>query len=366
MQKELQHNFEGAPSHIVDSNAYANPLILDIGHGKPVSEAISAKDKANQKEMDFYQIRVGFGNSETGVASYKKFKEETLQLSKAKGEEAFKSIEAGFSKAEDRAGKLNSDIEGQMSELKKQYPDKSDEILEEMAITQLRYSKENELMAFMDNKENKALLAEDSPAGQEKRTEFNQMSREMRALWPEAYIGDQAAKWGSSGDKEAMKKTFDSMSNAEKMQARVSQDQFKLHWLIEVSGEKDIATRLLKAAKYELRDLDFKKAQMEAVTGSSKGVSDVEQNTAYNHKDENMKANVKAYTSQEFPEQAAFKEIKDFAKSPADAERIWGKHFGIQPDIKGSAKQALDSYLSLTEAVTTVNLYNHLTKPELK
>ncbi|MEK7435074.1 MAG: hypothetical protein AABZ74_18230, partial [Cyanobacteriota bacterium] len=143
-------------------------------------------------------------------------------------------------------------------------------------------------------------------------------------------------------------------------------DQFKLHWLAEVRGEKDISTRLLKAAKYEIRDLDFKKAQMESITGSSKNVTDIKKNDSYDPKDLVNREKLKAYTSEDFPDHAAFQEIKEFAKNPAEAEKIWEKHFGKPPDVKKSSQEALEEYLSLMESVTTVNLFNHLTKPELK
>lgn len=375
MQKNLQTSFDGAPSHLVDSNAYATPLVMDIGKGKPVSESLKAVDAANQKEMDFYQIRLGFGDSETGTKGYAAFKKETLELVEVKaksliakgqvaeGEKLLTDVKNGFASAESRLDKMHQDLKAKTAELKAQHPDKSEKVLEEMALTELRYQKENELIGFMKDERNKVLLEQDSPEGQQARVEFNQKAREMRALWPEAYIGDQAALWGASG--KEMAATMKGMSNAQKMQARVSQDQFKLHWLVELRQEKDLSTRLLKAAKYDLRDLDFKNLQMESVTGGHVKVTDIETNPAFKADDAHSRDTVKAYTSTEFPEQAAFKEIKEFAKNPADAERIWTKHFGTPPDIQGSASKALESYLSIMEAVTTVNLYNHLVQKPL-
>lgn len=373
MQKNLQESFEGAPSHIVDSNAYASPLVLDIGKGKAIDPVLKSKDLSNQKEMDFYQIRLGFGKSESGLEAYSSFKKETLELVKTKAESLTKKgqideakkllsdIEKGFNSAESRFEKLNNDLKSKVTELKEKNPNKPEKVLEEMALTELRYKEENDLISFM--RDNKKLLEKDSPAGQEKRIEFNQKSREMRALWPEAYIGDQAALWGASG--KEMATTMKNMSNAQRMEARVSQDQFKLHWLVEVRQEKDLSTRLLKASKYDLRDIDFKKLQMESITGKSDNVSDLVISKEYKEKDTHSIENIKAYTSKDFPEQAAFKEIKDYAKNPTDAEKIWIKHFGVEPDKIGSAKKALETYLSTIEAITTMNLYNHLAQKPL-
>ncbi|MFN4150668.1 MAG: hypothetical protein ACK4IX_06970, partial [Candidatus Sericytochromatia bacterium] len=376
MQRKLQETFDGAPSHTVDSNAYATPLIMDVGKGKPISDSLKALDSNNQKEMDFYQIRLGFGTSKSGTSSYNRFKKETIRAAKVKAENLAKKgmvaeanklltdVETGFSQAESRLKSLKGDLKEETKLLKAKYPDKSEKAIEEMALTELRFKKENDLIQFM--KDNKELLGSDSVEGQAKRVEFNQKAREMRAFWPEAYIGDQAAKWGSSGSGDKMSETKSKMTNAEKMQARVSQDQFKLHWLVEVRNEKELSARLLKASKYELRDIGFKKDQMESVTGSSHTVTGIEKNPSFNKDDQTSRDTVKAYTSEDFPDHAAFQEIKEYAKSPADAEKIWIKHFGKKPNPKETASRALEDYLSLMESVTTVNLFNHILQPEIK
>lgn len=376
MQKELQNLFEGAPSTVVDSNAYATPLFMPVGiKGEKLIESNDLAEWKNHREMEFYQIRDGYAHhgTEEGEKAYQIFKKNTLDYAEAKGFR--KEVEQDFAKAEERYSKDKADLKKKIEEIRPQHEGKSEHMIEEIALTELRYAKEEKLIDFM--KKNKDLLSATGDEGQKKRIEFNQLSREMRTLWPEAYIGDSAAKWGSAGSK--MKDVAQGMSQVEKMQYRISQAQFKLHWLFSSHTEKDLAKVVMKAAKYDLRDISFREMQMtHAQGGTPWEFSKLRENESVKQRIDEIKelkksdpkaaseaekklreevlSGKKVYDTDEIDDKTypAIREIKDYAKTPEDAAKIWEKYFG------SDSKKEMENYLKFTQFTLEFSSAVHL------
>ncbi len=406
MQKKLQDKFDGAPSKLVDSNAYATPLIMDIKLNKSdaLSPELAKKDWDNIRATDFYQIRLGYGHSEAGKAAYNKFKEEAINM--AKTPESKKEIADNFAKAEDSYHTLQDELNLEIAKIKENPKNrgKSEDVLNEMALTNLRFKKENDLISFV--KDNESKLNDHGPVGQEARIEFNKIAREMRMFWPEAYVSDMAAKWGSSGD--SMSSVAQGMSMSQKMQVRVSQEQFKMHWVFDGHSTKDLATVVMKLGKYDVREIYFRELQMNQSSEGKSGykfveniardphlasmekeVKRLERTVDFYHENGNtVKAeqakkllDAKKQEVREFietkqvlvPENgnysnfdrtfAAVMEVKQYAKNPAEAEKIWMKYFSHEPNPKEAARQAMESYINTVQHISEVALLSHVVKP---
>jgi hypothetical protein len=361
-----------ASGHLLDVNIYTSAHFLDVDLAGP-SKASQVPDKAreaqafNGKNMDFYQIRQGFGPDHE--MAWRGFQKEALAAAAARdakpgskgGEVA--ELTRGFEWADSQWKNYHEQVDSAYAQLKAdpEHMGKRPEVLEEMARTAVRKQSETDVQNFLEK--NGPLLQADSPEGAWARVEYDRLQQVMRSRSPEAYAGNAAVLWGSS-NKAAQQGVIDSFANnpLAARSGRISHDQYILHWAVEMEGVKDLASRAWKAGKYDLRDLLFTNAAL------GQGVSLVEKmpNPEYQLHQERKQKDPGYEIPQDVPKEipisrmeAAIDEARRNAQTPDQALKIWAKHFG---SVEG-AEKAMGSYLDVLRMTVLDSTGRHLASP---
>lgn len=361
-----------ASGHLLDVNIYTSAHFLDVDLAGP-NKASQVPEKAreaqalNGKNMDFYQIRQGFGPDHE--MAWRGFQKEALAAAAARdakpgskgGEVA--ELRRGFEWADSQWKSYHEQVDATYKQLKAnpEHMGKGPEVLEEMARTAVRKQSEDEVHSFLEK--NHQLLQADSPEGAWARVEYDRLQQVMRSRSPEAYAGNAAVLWGSS-NKAAQQGVIDSFASnpLAARSGRISHDQYILHWAVEMEGIKDLASRAWKAGKYDLRDLLFTNAAL------GQGVSLVEKmpNPEYQMHQERKQKDPAYEIPQDVPKEipisrmeAAIDEARRNAQTPDQALKIWAKHFG---SVEG-AEKAMGSYLDVLRMTVLDSTGRHLASP---
>ncbi len=365
-------NITPASGHLLDVNIYTSAHFLDVDLAGP-SKASQVPEKAreaqafNGKNMDFYQIRQGFGPDHE--MAWRGFQKEALAAAAARdakpgskgGEVA--ELKRGFEWADSQWKNYHEQVDSAYAQLKAdpEHMGKRPEVLEEMARTAVRKQSEDEVSRFLEK--NHQLLQADSSEGAWARVEYDRLQQVMRSRSPEAYAGNAAVLWGSS-NKAAQQGVIDSFASnpLAARSGRISHDQYILHWAVEMEGVKDLASRAWKAGKYDLRDLLFTNAAL------GQGVSLVEKmpNPEYQLHQERKQKDPGYEIPQDVPKEipisrmeGAIDEARRNAQTPDQALKIWAKHFG---SVEG-AEKAMGSYLDVLRMTVLDSTGRHLASP---
>ena len=246
----------GDSGRYLDVNVYMKPRDLPAsevkgGRGSLTKAAERLDIAVIERErfatqMDYYEVRLGYGEN---VQGWNKMKQETLakaRLNEKAGTDV-KAVERWFKEAEDRYAGYQRRIQQKMT---------AEGLSEGAARQKVRAEVEQRMKEFL---ERRGKVLDDpkmrgTPQYAAAVTEYHKLQLEMRAVWPEAYIGQPAARLGAAGKREA-KAIAQSMSGPEGMRARLSQASMIVHWLGD--GRHGEFVRAWKAGKYEMRSLDY-------------------------------------------------------------------------------------------------------------
>lgn len=361
-----------ASGHLLDVNIYTSAHFLDVDLAGP-NKASQVPEKAreaqalNGKNMDFYQIRQGFGPDHE--MAWRGFQKEALAAAAARdakpgskgGEVA--ELKRGFEWADSQWKNYHEQVDATYKQLKAdpEHAGKRPEVLEEMARTAVRQESEIAVQNFLEK--NRQLLQADSPEGAWARVEYDRLQQVMRSRSPEAYAGNAAVLWGSS-NKAAQQGVIDSFASnpLAARSGRISHDQYILHWAVEMEGVKDLASRAWKAGKYDLRDLLFTNAAL----GQSVSLVEKMPNPEYQLHQERKQKDPGYEIPQDVPKEipisrmeAAIDEARRNAQTPDQALKIWAKHFG---SVEG-AEKAMGSYLDVLRMTVLDSTGRHLASP---
>jgi hypothetical protein len=227
------------PGVDIDVNVYTQPTVFPVASG-----ARAAEVEAYASLMDFYEVRLGYGSNS---AAWEAFKKRTLQVAASRGEEA--GVRNSFKLAEGKYAAYEAQLKKAVEA--RRAAGAGEQEAETLAQQDLRQEMENRFDQFL--KENGKLLMESGPKAEAARAEYNKLQLEMRARWPEAYVGAPGAVLGASGKKEA-EALAARMSAAELSRAELSQARFILDWL---GHDTRPVVQAWKAGKYQMRDLQL-------------------------------------------------------------------------------------------------------------
>ena len=299
------------PGVDIDVNVYLQPTVFP-----QMSKAAAADVKAYAALMDFYEVRLGYGSN---TAAWEAFKKRTLEVAAARGEKAgvadsFKLTEQKYAVYE---GQVKKAAEARRA------AGATEQEAETLAQQDVRQELENRVAAFL--KENGKLLMESGPKAEAARAEYNRLQLEMRARWPEAYVGAPGAMLGASAKNEA-EKLAARMSAEEISRAELSQARFILDWL---GHDTRPVVQAWKAGKYQMRDLQLLERVYEFLPpAETKWI--------------------------EF-----LKKLKG-ARTPQDAWAMWvERHYGNEM----LAEQSMKEYLDLLRWETEEFLAHYLSRP---
>lgn len=231
-----------APDVDWDVNVYTSPKPFPVAEGGEAAQRVARFSGL----MDYYEVRLGYGHD---APRWNRWKQDTLATARAQNNEA--AVREGFAFTEGRYTNYRAQVDAALQQRQAAGGAVGEAQMAAQARNDVRRAMEDRMQTFLRDKE--SLLTGSGPASEAARAEYNMLQLEMRATWPEAYIGAPAAQLGAA-PRDVAGALAGAMPESELMRAQLSQARFILDWL---GHDSRAVIQLWKTGKYQMRDLEL-------------------------------------------------------------------------------------------------------------